>query len=59
MHSPASSLTKHSAESMATATPHVRKAAATEQLDNAELTALQVNPRNGAKSIPFRRPIRA
>ena len=59
MHSPASSLTKHPVESMATATPHVRKAAATEQLDNAELTALQVNPRNGAKSIPFRRPIRA
>ena len=45
MHSPASSaLTapKHSAESMATATPHVRKAAATEQLDGAELTTLQV-----------------
>ena len=41
------------------ATPHVRKAAALQAVDTAELTALQVNPKNGAKSIPFRRPIRA
>ena len=39
-------------------TPQAHKAAAREFVTNAELTTLQVNPKNGAKSIPFRRPIR-
>ena len=39
-------------------TPQAHKAAAREFVRTAELTNLQVNPKNGAKSIPFRRPIR-
>jgi len=39
-------------------TPHCHRAAAREFVNAAELTTLQVNPKNGAKSIAFRRPIR-
>ena len=39
-------------------TPQAHKAAAREFVQTAELTTLQVNPKNGAKSIPFKRPIR-
>ena len=39
-------------------TPQAHKAAAREFVRTAELTNLQVNPKNGAKSIPFKRPIR-
>jgi len=39
-------------------TPQAHKAAAREFVRTAELATLQVNPRNGAKSIPFKRPIR-
>ena len=39
-------------------TPQAHKAAAREFVQTAELTQLQVNPKNGAKSIPFKRPIR-
>ena len=39
-------------------TPQAHKAAAREFVQTAELTQLQVNLKNGAKSIPFKRPIR-
>ena len=39
-------------------TPHASKAAALESVASAELTTLTVNPKNGAKSVPFKRPIR-
>ena len=39
-------------------TPHASKAAALESVDTAELGTLTVNPKNGAKSVPFKRPIR-
>ena len=43
---------------MAEATPHASKAAAVLQIEAAELTALSVNPKNGSKTVPFKRPIR-
>ena len=45
-------------EEMAEATPHASKAAAVLQIEAAELTALSVNPKNGSKTVPFKRPIR-
>ena len=45
-------------EEMAEATPHASKAAAVLQIEAAELTALSVNPRNGSRTVPFKRPIR-
>ena len=39
-------------------TPHASKAAALLSVDTAELGTLAVNPKNGAKSVPFKRPIR-
>ena len=39
-------------------TPHASKAAALESVASAELTTLAVNPKNGAKSVSFKRPIR-
>ncbi len=50
--------TPHLDETMAESTPHASKAAAVLQIDAAELTALSVNPKNGSKTIPFKRPIR-
>ena len=43
---------------MPEATPHASKAAAVLQIEAAELTALSVNPKNGSKTVPFKRPIR-
>ena len=39
-------------------TPHASKHVALEAVAGAELSTLQVNPRNGAKSVPFKRAIR-
>ena len=39
-------------------TPHASKAAALESVASTELTTLAVNPKNGAKSVPFKRPVR-
>ena len=39
-------------------TPHASKTVALEAVAGAELTTLQVTPRNGARSVPFRRAIR-
>ena len=43
----------------AMSTPHASKPAAVLQIDAAELTALSTNPKNGSKTVPFKRPIRA
>ena len=48
-----------SKDEMTESTPHVSKAAAVLQIDAAQLTALSTNPKNGSKTVPFHRPIRA
>ena len=51
-------IVKSAQEEMAEATPHCSKSAAVLQIEAAELTALSVNPKNGSKTVPFKRPIR-